>query len=103
MDFDNLSDSIENICWDDAPGIGRSTDHLYEQLPPGSGEGHQISPQGHLTLLVQGTPGGAQRVATVEIGVARRAADCHLQLQALITRPQSTRRHLERAQDPAAD
>ena len=37
------------------------------------------------TLYIQGTPGQRQTVATVHIGSAQRAGDCHLQIQTLIT------------------
>jgi hypothetical protein len=36
-------------------------------------------------LFIQGTPGGVQTVANLDVGSARRASDCHFQVQALVT------------------
>jgi len=66
--------------------VSNSTGHRYQQIASNAVQIFLSDPVGEpTTFLIQGTPGGRQTVATVEVGAASRTNDCHFQMQALVT------------------
>jgi hypothetical protein len=82
----NLTSDPINVFVEGNPG-GTSAFTDYLQVAPGSFTSvFNADPTGDVTtFFVQGTPSNRQTVATIRVGSVRRASDCHLQIQALIT------------------
>jgi hypothetical protein len=61
-------------------------DVQYRQIAAGGFTTYPTHPDADIThLFIQGTPGGVQTVANVDVGSVRRTSDCHFQIQALVT------------------
>jgi len=86
----NLASTEINLFVDDrdTPNVFLAPNTGYIPLPPTATTHWEQRPQAdHGTLLVQGVPTGApQTVATIEVVTLDRGTNCHLQVQALITR-----------------